>query len=237
MTFLTARWEHLLMLNFEIEPAVLAADVPAGTELDTWRDRCFISLIGFRFLDTRVKGVAIPGYRNFEEINLRFYVRHRAAEGWRRGVVFIREVVPRFAIAAVARWLYNENYVACPTRSSLALPTATAAGGVSYSWRAGTEWLSISAAISGEPQTPADDQHATFISEHYWGYSAQRDGSSVEYQVEHPRWRVWPATEVERRGDLAGFYGERFRHSLTGEPVSVFVADGSAVTVHRGEAC
>lgn len=109
--FLTAEWQRLVMLNFPIEPQALQRYAPRGTEIDAWEGTSFISLVAFRFLNTRVRGLAIPFHRDFEEINLRFYVRSRGPEGWRRGVVFIREVVPKQAIASIARWLYNENYV------------------------------------------------------------------------------------------------------------------------------
>src|SRR5262245_30634025 len=110
--FLTAEWRYLAMINYQVDPSILQASVPAGTELDQWRGRTFVSLVGFLFLKTRVLGLRIPFHENFEEINLRFYVRRRGAEGWRRGVVFIREIVPRQAIATAARIFYNENYAA-----------------------------------------------------------------------------------------------------------------------------
>src|SRR5690349_8716378 len=110
--FLTARWEHLVLLNYACPPALLAPLVPAGTTLDPWHGQTLISLVGFRFEDTRLAGLAIPGHRRFDEVNLRFYVRRAAADGSvRRAVVFIRELVPRWAIASVARWLYNEPYL------------------------------------------------------------------------------------------------------------------------------
>src|SRR4026208_556537 len=93
--FLTAEWRRLAMLSFEIDPRVLSPLVPAGTELDEWQGRTFASLVGFLFLDTRVFGLAVPFHRNFEEVNLRFYVRRMASDGLRRGVVFVKEIVPR----------------------------------------------------------------------------------------------------------------------------------------------
>src|SRR5262245_20887686 len=109
--FLTADWRYLVMINYEVDPEILHPYIPGGTELDQWQGRTFVSVVGFLFLRTRVLGLTIPFHHNFEEVNLRFYVRRRAIEGWRRGVVFIREIVPRWAIAAVAREFYNENYV------------------------------------------------------------------------------------------------------------------------------
>jgi uncharacterized protein YqjF (DUF2071 family) len=221
------------MLNFPIDANVLEALVPRGTEVDSWNGTTYISLVAFSFIDTRVRGLAIPLHRDFEEINLRFYVRSSCLER-RRGVVFVREVVPRSAIAAVAKWLYNENYVACPTRSNIVQPINDGHGAVSYGWRYRGQWLSLGAEFHGPPKLPAVGSAEEFITEHYWGYSSQRDGSTVEYQVEHPQWRVWPATQFTAEGDFGDFYGAEFGSALAVQPASVFVADGSPVTVRQG---
>ena len=234
MTFLTAEWRHLVMLNFPIEPAVLEPYVPRGTELDTWKGTTYVSLVAFSFLDTRVKRLPIPFHRDFEEINLRFYVRSKAREGVRRGVVFVREVVPRLAIASIARWLYNENYVACPTRSTITRQDPHGSGSAIYSWKHRGQWLTIGAEYSGAPALPSEDSEEQFITEHYWGYSSQSDGSTVEYRVEHPQWRVWPATKHIAEGDFSGFYGSEFAGALAQNPTSVFVADGSPIVVQKG---
>src|SRR5690606_40211851 len=97
------QWRRLVMLNYDVDPAVLRPLVPHGVELDTWEGRYLVSVVGFQFLDTRLLGVPVPFHRDFDEINLRFYVRRRADDGWRRGVVFVKEIVPRRALAAVAR--------------------------------------------------------------------------------------------------------------------------------------
>lgn len=222
------------MLNYAIDESELLALVPVGTELDRWDGNCFISIVAFRFLNTRIRGVPIPFHRDFDEINLRFYVKRAAADGSRRGVVFVKEVVPRRAIAWVARRLYNENYVACPTRSSVLMPDGGTAGTVEYAWTHAGDELSVRATVSSRPEIPDDDSVDAFITEHYWGYVRQRDGSTVEYRVEHPQWRVWQADTADFTGDRAGFYGTRFATALSAEPHSAFVADGSPVEVMRG---
>jgi uncharacterized protein YqjF (DUF2071 family) len=232
--FLTAEWRQLVMLNYPIEPAVLAPYVPHGTELDAWNGTTYVSVVAFSFLDTRVKGIAIPFHRDFEEINLRLYVRVSAPEGIRRGVVFVREVVPRLAIATIARWIYRENYVALPTRSEIVRRETDGGGSATYGWKHRGRWLTIGARYTGAPRLPAADSEATFITEHYWGYAAQPDGSTVEYRVEHPPWRVWPAMTYAAEGDLAGFYGADFGKALGQAPTSVFVAEGSPVVVRKG---
>ena len=233
--FLSAAWRYLAMLNFEIDPAILQPLVPQGTELDTWEGRTFISLVGFRFLNTRLWGVPIPFHRNFDDINLRFYARRRATDGWRRGVVFIKEVVPRRAIAAVARWVYNENYVACRTRSRIALPDLQtgAPGSVEYRWRSRVGEHVMRAQFVGEPR-PLIGSQERFIAEHYWAFVTQRDGSTLEYRVAHRPWRVWTAHDAELSGDVARFYGPEYADVLGDPPTSAFVAEGSPVTVHRG---
>ena len=101
--FLTAQWRDLLMVNYEVDPSLLADRVPLGTTLDLFEGKCFVSLVGFMFLDTRVMDFLIPFHVNFEEVNLRFYVKRETRTEIRRGVVFIKEIVPRGAIAWVAR--------------------------------------------------------------------------------------------------------------------------------------
>lgn len=232
--FVTAEWKRLIMLNFSVEPQVLRHFTPRGTEIDDWHGTTFVSVVGFLFLNTKIVRIPVPFHRNFEEINLRFYVRSRGPEGWRRGVVFIREVVPRKAIASIARWFYNENYVTCPTRSAIADPSDTRTGRAEYGWNHDGKWLTIGAGYTGSPSYPAVGSEEEFITEHYWGYSVQRDGGTVEYRVEHPQWRVWPASGVSLEGDLAGFYGAEFAAVLTEKPKSAFVAEGSSVVVRRG---
>jgi uncharacterized protein YqjF (DUF2071 family) len=232
--FLTAAWRDLVMLNCEIDPAILAPLVPRGCELDPWHGKHFVSVVGFSFLETRLIGVSIPWHRDFEEINLRFYVRRREGNETRRGVVFIKEVVARWATVAIARWVYNENYVRCPTASTIVRPNGAASvGSVAYRWKSAVGWNEVAAEVNGQPIVPDAESEEAFITEHYWGYVRQRDGGTVEYEVRHPPWRVWRATAA--RLQLAnGFYGDGFGAALSRMPTSAFVADGSVVQVMRG---
>ena len=235
--FLTAEWRHLLMLNYEIDPAALRPRTPPGTEIDSWNGKTFLSLVGFLFLGTRVLGVPVPFHRNFEEINLRFYVRREAGDGRRRGVVFVKEIVPKVAIAAVARWIYNENYVAHPMRSQVRLPDPSkgAGGSVEYGWTTPSSRNTLRAEFDGAPALPAAGSEEEFITEHYWGYVVQRDGSALEYGVEHPPWRVWRASAARLDCDAEGFYGREYAAALGRPPSSAFVAEGSPIAVFRGD--
>ncbi len=224
------------MLNYEIDPALLSSRAPRGTELDSWRGKSFVSIVGFQFLKTRVLGVPVPFHRSFEEVNLRFYVRRTVNQDARRGVVFIKEIVPRLAIAIVARAVYNENYVAMGMRHRLETHSGTLRedGSVEYGWRSGAGWNRLRVKTAGEPHAPGGGSQEEFITEHYWGYAKQRDGGTVEYQVEHPSWRVWQVSEVSLECDVAGVYGNEFVDCLTSTPSSAFLAEGSAVMVRRG---
>jgi uncharacterized protein YqjF (DUF2071 family) len=235
--FLSTEWRNLVMLNYAVDSALLQPLVPKGTELDFWGGNCFLTVVGFLYLHTRLLGVPIPFHRNFEEVNLRFYVRRKTSDGYRRGVVFVKEVVPRMAIAAVARWLYNENFVACPMSSQIRQPSETegTVGSVEYRWTSLSRTNVVRAEFHGMPSEPAGGSEEEFITEHYWGYTCQRDGSTSEYRVEHPRWRVWRASSTELDCDIAGFYGEQYHKALSQLPTSAFVAEGSAVAVMRGE--
>ena len=228
--FLTANWHYLAMLNFAIDPKILEPLVPAGTELDFHGGQTFVSVVGFLFLDTRVIGIPIPLHRDFEEVNLRFYVRRKSGNEWRRGVVFVRELVPRRAIALIARTFYGEPYRALPMRHTLEHED----GGVfaQYQWRRAGRWETLEMSARGEPQNAGQGSHEEFITEHYWGYTARRDGCS-EYRVEHPRWRLWRAETTKFDADVATLYGSQFVETLAASPVSAFVADGSPIQVHK----
>ena len=228
--FLTAEWRQLAMVNFAVDPALVLPYVPQGTELDDWNGQTFVSVVGFLFSNTRVLGTAIPLHRDFEEVNLRIYVRREVHGEMRRAVTFIREIVPRAAIAWIARWVYNEPYVALPMQhvvSSVDGETSSA----EYRWRLGREWSHVGVDARGAWRPLVAGSLEEFITEHYWGYTRQRDGRTIEYRVEHPRWRVRDVSEAAVVGDLRPLYGERLASIVTGAPTSAFLADGSAVVV------
>jgi hypothetical protein len=222
------------MLNYEVDPSILAALVPAGTSLDSHEGKTFVSIVGFLFLHTRVFGVPIPFHRHFEEVNLRFYVRRRSHEGWRRGVVFIKEIVPKAAIALAARFLYNERYVSLPMSHRLDRDSTGRGSSIQYSWRHDGFENQLKLKAAGISQPPRLNSVQEFISEHYWGYSCLRDGSTLEYRVDHPRWEIQEATQTSLDCNVAGLYGDRFAEVLGPPPSSAFLAEGSHVRVFMG---
>jgi uncharacterized protein YqjF (DUF2071 family) len=230
--FLTANWRYVAMSNYVVDPRLLAPLVPPGTEIDFENGETFLSVVGFLFLDTRLLGLPIPLHRDFEEVNLRFYVRRKSADTWRRGVVFIRELVPKRAIATIARTFYGEPYLAVPMKHEIEHVDLRVK--VAYSWRRGSKWESLEMSASGEPQSIPASSHAEFITEHYWGYTSLRNGCG-EYRVEHPRWKIWNASHFELNADIATLYGQQFAEALSQPPRSAFIADGSPITIQRRE--
>ena len=230
-TFLTAQWRHLVMLNYVVAPNLLAPLVPRGLLLDEFEGGCYVSVVGFLFLDTRIIGIAFPFHRDFEEVNLRFYVRRRGPEGWRRGVVFVKELVPRRSIAFLARTIYGEPYSAAPMAHSIT--TGNGLTSLRYEWQRHRQTEFVSATTAGEPQLVVPGSLEEFITEHYWGYNEHR-GRTTQYQVEHPPWRVWRATNAQFDADVRTLYGRGFVDPLAAAPASAFVAEGSAVIVRRG---
>jgi uncharacterized protein YqjF (DUF2071 family) len=231
--FLTAEWRYLVMLNYEVEPRILEPLVPAGTVLDAWHGRALVSVVGFRFLRTRVLGVPVPFHRDFDEVNLRFYVRREMPdEPPRRGVTFVRELVPRAAIALLARLVYNEPYSAVPMRSTVPPTLVADPGAIEYAWRTSSGAERLTVTTVGVPAVPHAESEATFITEHYWGYTRQHDGGTVEYEVAHPPWRVWEAADARLDADVERLYGPTFADALARPPASAFVAEGSPVVVY-----
>ena len=237
--FLSAQWRALAMLNWQVEPRLIEPYVPRGTELDFHDGKTYVSVVGFVFRDTYLLGLPIPWHRNFEEVNLRYYLRREEGGRVKRAVAFIREIVQQWAIARVAHWSFNESYVCHPMRhrhEGYALdPAGQHAARVlaEYAWKSSGDWLSLGVECRGTCEPLAAGSHEEFIAEHYWGYCGQRCGGTVEYRVEHPPWRIWRAERCWVSPQVADFYPPALREVLSQPPDSAFLADGSAVRVYQ----
>jgi len=227
--FLRAEWRSLVMLNYAISPDVLLPWLPDGLELDLWRGEAMVSVVGFLFKNCRVFGVGSPGLGNFEEVNLRFYVRRRAGVEWRRGVVFIKEIVPSPIVAAMARIFFQERYVAMP------MSHRVEGNEVEFGWSRGGRWESVTATTRENPEPISPGSEEEFILEHYWGYVRRRDGSTVEYAVEHPPWLVHQTSKTALNCAVGELYGPEFADALSRPPRSAFVAEGSKILVRFGQ--
>lgn len=232
--FLTAEWRHLAMLNFEVDSSVLMPLLPKGTDLDERRGRHFVSLVGFLFLDTHILGVPAFFHRDFEEVNLRFYVKRSVGGEIRRAVVFIREMVPLPLVAGAARLTYNEPYRTVPMQHAI-VETAGDLQSVEYRFGGPHDECRLALHVDAGPHPIVPGSDEEFFSERAWGYTRQRDGGTIEYRVNHARWNAWSNAGCEVDGPLGEFYDEPFASILSGAPASAFIADGSAVAVHMPE--
>jgi hypothetical protein len=222
--FLSAEWRHLCLLNYEIDPQILVPHLPYGTELDFLDGKTYVSLVAFMFYDTKALGL-VPAFfhRNFEEINLRFYVVKKEKNQLKRGVVFIKEVVPSKVLASIANYFYHENYVAMKTSHSVQ-------EGKSYSYVWGKNKLTVKS--SGRKIEAAPNSAERWITEHYWGYTKITESKSYEYEVKHPIWELYEVSDHLLNADIPSLYGSEFKAALLNPPKSVFLAAGSGITVH-----
>lgn len=231
-TFLSAEWRKLILINYAIEEKHLLPYLPAGTQLDTYNGICYVSLVGFMFVNTKLKGIPVPFHQNFEEVNLRFYVKHKTKNGAeRRGVVFIKEIVPKMMISFVANTLYGEHYETMD---------------MDHSWneRDGLleveykiekdQWYSMKVIADTASEEIPVSCEAEFITEHYWGYTKLSDTETSEYEVWHPRWKVHPVKSYSCDFDFGKVYGSDFAFINDLKPFSVMLAEGSEIKVMEG---
>lgn len=226
--FLKAEWKNLIMVNYVVEPGVLEPHLPYGTELDEYNGKTFVSLVGFLFANTKVLGVKFPYHINFEEVNLRFYVKHESNGIEKRGVVFIKEIVPKHAISFIANTLYGEKYCTLPMTSSFKYDNDLS---VSYKWKNNKKWNVLEVVAAKMAQPILDGSEEEFIAEHYYGYSRFNSRKTFEYAVEHPRWQLYPVKQYLIECDFQGLYGEPFAFLANASPSSVFLAQGSEILV------
>lgn len=229
--FMTASWNHLIMANYSVDPGVLEPFLPRHTALDAFEGKYYVSLVGFLFDDVKLRGWTIPFHKRFPEVNLRFYVRYKDREQWKRGVVFISEIVPKPAISWVANTIYKEHYSTMPVTQHMNKQSGLLS--VSYTWTKKSVQHQLSVTADPEARPLASNSFEEFITEHFWGYSGKPDGKTVEYQVAHPRWNIFPVKGYDVRCDFGQLYGTRFAFLNQQTPVSVFLAEGSTVEIFK----
>jgi len=227
--FLTAEWKNLVMANYIVDPALLIPYLPNKTVLDIFNGRAYVSLVGFMFMNTRLMGFKIPFHVNFEEVNLRFYVRYQDNGAWKRGTVFIKEIVPKAAISVIANAVYHEKYETKKMGHSIA-ETETELS-LSYQWKHNGKWNGIEATVEKPAQPMIEGSEEEFIAEHYWGYSRYNESTTFEYNVQHPPWNIFPVKQYKVDCDFTALYGNSFTSLMNAKPNSVFVAEGSSVSV------
>ncbi len=231
-TFLSAEWRNLLMANYAIDAKILHPYLPAYTELDSFNDVHYVSLVGFLFTNTKLQGISVPFHTTFEEVNLRFYVRYKDKGQWKRGVVFIKEIVPKRMISFVANTIYKEKYATHPMQHQWDLTEEDLK--VTYRWKVGKDWNFLSAIAEKQPHPVVEGSAEEFITEHYWGYTKITNQRTGQYEVSHPKWNIHQVKEYMVQCSVDILYGPTFAAALQAPPTSVFLAEGSAIKVMKG---
>jgi len=230
--FLTAQWRKLILANYAIDPEVLKPYLPIGTELDFWNDTCYISVVGFLFDAVKIKGVKIPNHHSFPEVNLRFYVRYKENQEWKRGVVFIKEIVPKTMVTFIANTMYGENYQTLPMRHQWDMLDNEQR--IEYEWKVNNKWNYLRVKAGIEPVDIKEGSEAEFITEHYWGYTKLSDTKTSAYEVVHPRWKVYRMHNLNFSFSTKELFGAAFVPYLETKPTSIFLAEGSEVQIMGG---
>ena len=228
-TFLTAKWQNLIMANYEIDPKYLLPYLPKDVELDYFHGKTYVSLVGFLFKESSIFKMPIPSMGTFEEVNLRFYVVRKVGNELRRGVVFINETVPNKIVAWVANKLYKEHYIAIPTRHKWTI--ADGKKEIEYQWKVKAKWNSIKVVAASAKQKMETGSIEEFIFEHYYGYTKVNEQHSIEYKINHPSWEINSITDYQIECDFETFYGKDFESLNITSPHSVMLAEGSDISV------
>lgn len=230
--FLSAEWRKLALANYVVDKEILLKYLPPFTELDDWQGKYYVSLVGFMFINTKLKGYGIPFHTNFEEVNLRFYVKYKKGDVWKRGVVFIKEIVPKPAITFVANTIYKENYQTLPMKHRWVENNNDLT--VEYAWKS-KNWDIFSVIAHPQREVIKPNSKEEFITEHYWGYTKVASNLTSEYGVEHPRWEVYPIKSYHIEVDFERNYGKDFSFLSKATPHSVMLAEGSLIQVLKGK--
>ncbi|WP_346985811.1 DUF2071 domain-containing protein [Chryseobacterium sp. POE27] len=227
MNFLKAEWRKLAIINYEINSDILLEYLPKGTELDYYQGKCYVSLVGFMFLNTKLLGLPIPFHRNFEEVNLRFYVKKKEHDKWKRGVVFIKEIVPKQALSLVANLVYKESYKTMPMKNVIHEKGEELL--IKYSWK-NKNWQSIEIIAENRPLKMEFNSEFEFITEHYFGFT-KKENKTSEYEVCHPKWDYYIVKNHQLHIDFKANYGKHFECLNRQKPISVMLAEGSEIEV------
>ena len=231
MSFLKAEWRKLALANYEVDESLLKGLIPHKTELDKWNGITYLSLVGFMFKNTKIMGIKIPFHIDFEEVNLRFYVKYKNGDEWKRGVVFIKEIVPKPAITFIANCFYKEHYQTMGMRHLWEENNDERI--IKYEWKHRGKWHSFSVTADKKSSLILENSEAEFITQHFWGYTKVNERTTFEYEVTHPKWEQYHVKEHQVNVDFGEVYGQRFKDLTDTTPASVMLAEGSEITVEQ----
>ncbi len=226
-----AQWRKLVMANYAIDSQILEKYLPVRTQYDLFHGEVYVSLVGFMFMETSILGIKFPFHTNFEEVNLRFYVKRPHNEGWKRGVVFISEIVPLPTVTFIANNFYGEHYRTMPMKHKMS--TVNDEFTVEYYWKK-KNWNSLKIITGTSTHDMIADSEEDFFTQQYWGYNRVSENSTLEYEVLHPSWKFYDTKGYTIDVDFANIYGDKFSFLQNQKPKSIFLAEGSTISLKKG---
>jgi len=231
-TFLKAHWKNLIMINFEVSKDILEPYVPKGTEIDLWHQKAYVSLVSFLFDRTYVLGFPAIGNQKFEELNIRFYLKRIEGNKEKRGVAFIKEIVPKPLVTRLANLCFSEHYQTMRMGHKIIYFDSSENEVKNLEYTVEKNGIHrISARLTPDLGDLLEGSFEEFIAEHYWGYSRVSNHKTVEYEVQHPKWKIYNGSEVSFNCDFKSLYGNEWQFLNTQAPFSMFVVKGSEVNV------
>jgi hypothetical protein len=232
--FITAHWSDIAVINYEADPQLLRRFLPAGLELARYSDHHLLSLVSFRYRDTRMGGVRVPFYGQFIELYLGFFAQHERRNEIHRGWVFIKKIVPGRVIAATGRILYNEEYIRRPMRELIEHGTQQRPYRVRYEWKDGGSWHGLEVRASAlNPQSPAEGSVEHYVTQNYGAFAKTKRGGTIEFPADHPTWDVWPSEYASLDGDAERIFDADIAGVLKAPHHSAFIASGSHVSLGK----
>lgn len=228
MKTLTCEWRKLAFINYIVPPEILKNHLPPHTELDFYNGNCYVSLVGFQFKNVKIAGVQVPFHSDFEEINLRFYVKRFDGNQWRHGVVFLKEIVDRPALSMIANVMLNENYRTLPTGQEIKEEPGILS--VRYFWQDQENKQHLQVHSESTPSAMHEHSESNFLLHRLWGYGKQDEKTTFEYNIHHPQWLTYPVKEFSISVDFLQL-GAKFSILNGATPQSVLLAEGSKVKI------
>ena len=146
-------------------------------------------------------------------------------------MVFIKEIVPKWALTFVANTVYKEHYETLPMKHTWNVESDQLT--VEYQWKKNNKWNSIRVDAHNEKRKIEENSETEFITEHYWGYAKVTEQKTNEYEVTHPKWDVYEVSDYSIDVDYGTVYGEEFQFLNSMTPTSVMLAEGSEITVEN----
>ena len=234
-TLYAAEWREIVVINFEIDPKLLRNFIPPKTELDFFNETSFVTLMARACKNVKPYGWPIVFAKSIDQILLRFYVKRKVGDTWRRGVCLIRDYLPKRKASFFLNWMFKHSFTQVPikrTSSNFESGLPTQLPTVEYQWTTGDYVNHIKVNARSQMRQQEQETKESFVLDHHYGYTV-KEGKTYEYYVEYSPWAMWDAQSGSFDCDTENVFGRPFVRALKQRPASVFLARGSDVIIYR----